>query len=207
MKNTYIVIGAVVVIAIVAFMFGNKKDKVVDMTPDTTASTVQLSDGTYTVNVEKSTIKWTGEYKSGASQEGLIALKEGSFMVASGEPFMGTFTFDVESLKAESNLVLENYLKGKEILDIDAYPTALFAISKVLPNPASGTTTGKYIIDGKLTVKGKTSSISFPATFSQNGKTIVADSSFALNRTEWGIDANKEIRNAVMIELHIEATK
>ncbi len=208
MKNSYIVIAVIVVVAILAFIFGTRKEEFSEPTETGVVNgSAILSDGAYKIDTTKSIIKWSGEYSSGAVEEGSVSLSEGGFMVASGEPFMGTFEIDVVSLEANSNLVLQNYLKGTEFLNVDEYPTATFAINKVLPNPVSGTTTGKYIIDGKLTIKEKTASVSFPATFSQNGNVITAESMFAVNRKEWGLDANKEIKDAIIINLYIEASK
>jgi polyisoprenoid-binding protein YceI len=209
MKNTYIIIGLVIVVAILAFVFGKKGSVVTPVTSDTdnAVTTVTLSDGTYTLDTEKSTLTIQTEYTNGATEEGTVMFTEGSVMVASGEPFVGTFALDATSLEVPGNLVLGNYLKGKEFLDVDTYPTATFAVNKIIPTPGSATTTGRYIVDGKLTIKDKTTSVSFPATFSQTGRRITADSSFAVNRAEWDLNGNKELKNPVLVELHIEASK
>jgi len=204
MKNTYITIAIIIIIAVLAFVFGSKKTS----TPETSmqATSTALTDGEYKVDAVASSIKWSIEYPSGATEEGTMDLKSGSLVLANGMPFSGNFDIDMATLKPDSNLVLENYLKAKNVLDVDNYPTSSFVVSKVLPNPVSGTTTGKFIFDGRFTVKDKTASVSFPVTFSQQGNRLTGVSSFALNKSEWGID-NKEIKNAVSLELHIELLK
>lgn len=170
-------------------------------------TSTSLTDGTYNLDIQKSSVKITGEYVKGPTEEATISFDSGSVMVASGQPFTGTFDVDLTTLTADSNLVFENYIKGRELLNVDENPTAVFIIRSVISAPNVATTTGKYIIEGKLTVKGVTNALSFPVTMSQDGRRIYADSSFAINRAEWGLDANTELRNAVLVDVHIEATR
>ena len=93
-------------------------------------------------------------------------------------------------------------------LDVDNYPVAKFSITRVLPNPVVGTTTGKYIVDGRLTIKNVEQPISFPITVKQVGNRIIGESSFALNKTLWGVTiGDKAIKDAVFVELYIEAVR
>ncbi len=206
MKNTYIIIGVILAIAVIAFALSSRKAEPLTPANQDLSSSTAVEDGRYVANVEGSSIKWTAEYSSGASEEGVVSLKSGFMVVASGEPLSGSFEIDMATLRPESNIVLENLLKAPNILDVEAYPITLFVISKVLPNPVSGTTTGKYIIEGKLTVKSRTNLVSFPVIFSKEAGKLVAVSSFALNKSEWGIE-NKEIKNEVLIYLRIEFSK
>jgi len=200
MKNTYIIITVVLVAAVLAFFFGSNESNAPVVVEEEGGAL--FNESNYSVDTSASSIKWTIEYSTGASEEGTVDLSSGSLVVAEGEPFAGEFLVDMASLHPDSNLVLENFLKAESVLDVDTYPTAKFVISKVLPNPVSGTSTGKYILDGKLTVKRKENPISFPVTFSKENGNLVAISTFALNKSEWGID-NKEIKNAVIVELNI----
>lgn len=195
------------VAVIIAFFLGNKK-AVLPATQDTGNSTFVLSDGTYKVDPSVSTIKWSGEYSTGSTEDGVVSLSSGTVSVVSGMPSTGNFQIDLDSITDSSgNTVFLNYLKAKDALAVDDYPMATFKINKVLPNPVSGTTTGKYIIDGLLTVKDKTDAISLPATITTTGNTLKADSYVAINLLDWGVKSTPLVGNSVIIEMHIEASK
>jgi polyisoprenoid-binding protein YceI len=105
--------------------------------------------------------------------------------------------------------VLENLIKAPNFLDVEKYPTAKLVINKVLPNPVVGTSTGKYIVDAKLTVKDVTEFVSFPITLTEEEGRLVGHSSFAINKALWGIKSpdNKPVKDAVSIDLHVEAVR
>ena len=208
MKNTYIIIGAVVIVAIIAFFVGSRDQVVSPVIINEEESTSMLSGGTYSVDLEKSYINWSGDYTNGSSQSGKVYLSSGSLSVANTEPSSGNFEIDIQSIKSEDNIVLDNYLKMPDFLDADNYPVAKFSITRILPNPVVGTTTGKYIVDGRLTIKNIEKPISFPIEVKQVGNRIIGHSSFALNRAEWEIKSgDKAIKNAFSVELYIEAVK
>ena len=208
MKTSYSVIAVVAVLVAAWFMFGRGEKLPEATSPEVMAgTTTKLTDGTYKLDLSKSSIKVTGEYLKGGTEEGVVSFASGSLMTASGQPFAGTFEVDLTTLTTEGNLVLENYVKGKELLDVDNHPTSTFVIRTITAAPNVATSTGKYIVEGKLTIKGNTQALSFPITVSQNGNRIYGHSNFAINRAEWGLDANNELRNAVLLDLHIEATK
>ena len=206
MKNTYIVIGVVVIVAILAFVLGSKKT-VAPTTNNTNGDTYSVSDGTYKIDTTKSSIKWSGEYNK-SSEDGSMAFSSGSLMVAAGAPSDLSYDIDLNSITDSSgNTVFVNYLKATTALNVDAYPDATFKINKIIANPTTGTSTGKYIIDGWLTIKNVTNDISFPATVSQNGNVVTLDSYFALNLKDWGVNAENLVGNSLVLEMHIEASR
>jgi polyisoprenoid-binding protein YceI len=211
MKNTYIVISVVIVVAVLAFVFGSKKPAIVKVDDVALSPGVDtaLTDGSYNIDASKSYIRWSADYTNGAMEEGEILPTTGFVAVVSGSPALGEFNIDMSTIKPDSNIVLENYMKAEGVLNIDRYPYSRFTVTRVLPNPTVSTTTGKYIVDGRLTIKDVTQAISFPITVSENGTRLTADSAFAINMAEWGVKSpvGVNLKEIISVKLHIEAVR
>lgn len=138
------------------------------------------------VNVETSTIKWTGA-KVGGSHYGLIQLKDGKLAMENGKLTGGSFTIDMtsmtnEDLSGEYQGKLVGHLKSDDFFAVDKYPTASFVITEAIPQG-----TGKYKITGDLTIKGITKSIKFPATVTENGNQYTASATITVDRSEYDV--------------------
>ena len=61
----------------------------------------------------------------------------------------------------------------------------------------------------ELTIKDVMQSISFPVILSEDAGRLIGDSTFAINKALWGIKSlgDKPVKDAVSIELHIEAVR
>ncbi len=92
--------------------------------------------------------------------------------------------FDVNSLYTDT-AKLTNHLKQPEFFDAKNYPKAKFVSSKV---EKSG---DGYTMTGKLTMRGKTREVSFPAKIDVSGGTLSLTSSFKINRHDWGVSYGK----------------
>lgn len=178
-----------------------------------TGSIGTFSDGTYTLDVQKSSVGWTGsktlikEY----FDKGVISFKEGSVVVTGGSIAAGSFIIDMKSLatlstgKGEGESALAGHLKSADFLDVEKYPIATVGIKKV----ADG------VVTADVTLKGITKEVSFPATISQDGKTLSGTASFTIDRTLWDIRygstkffgdlGNNVISDSVQIDLTLVA--
>jgi polyisoprenoid-binding protein YceI len=113
------------------------------------------------INTAKSTVTWTGN-KIGGSHTGGIKIKEGYFEVKNGVIVGGKALIDMNSmtctdLKDEGyNQKLIGHLKSDDFFGVEKYPTASFTITK-----PSKLKNGKATVTGTLTIKGKTSPITF----------------------------------------------
>lgn len=191
-------------VAILAFVFGSKDSMPQNVTTVTDSTT--LSDGSYGVDESASSVRWNGEYVKGPDISGTASLSSGTFVISGGVLTSGNFDIDVASVES-SNPALDLALKSADILSSEAYPHVSFEISSLSANPAQASSTNKYIVSGFLTVKGVKNGISFPITLIQSGNRLKGDSSFAINRADWGIVSHADVRNAVLLDLHLEATK
>lgn len=153
---------AIIAFALVAFSTGVEKKK---------------------VNVEKSTIKWTGEKLTG-SHEGTINLLEGYFEMENGKLTGGEFTADMTSINVTDLTAgngkekLEGHLNSDDFFGVKKYPTAKFVMTTVVEKSE-----GVYGVAGEMTIKGKTNPIAFD--LKMNGDTAMT--TLVIDRSKYDI--------------------
>ena len=158
------------------------------------AAAVMVS-GTYTVE-PSSVVEWVGKKPTG-QHTGTIGLQSGSLTIDNGK-VTGDFTIDMNSItvtditEADGKLDLEAHLKGtgKEdgadhFFNVKAYPTGTFKL----------TSFDGANVTGDLTLKGKTKTISFPATLTITDNEVTLESKpFEINRVDFGVNyASKSV--------------
>lgn len=129
---------------------------------------------TYTVDVEKSSITWIGRKVTG-EHTGKIKIASGKLIADAKTLKGGEFLFDMKTitctdLSGEYRDKLVGHLKSEDFFSVDKYPTAKFELLKIVPIAKN-----KATITGKLTIKGITQSISFPAVITISDKLVKAD--------------------------------
>lgn len=138
---------------------------------------------TYTVDVTKSSITWEGK-KFAGSHTGTVNLTSGTLSFNGKNLAEGGFIANMTTIKdADKNGGLENHLKADDFFGVAKFPAANFVIKKVDGSGANVNVTGD------LTIKGVTSSITFPATITWNAdKTVTASADkITIDRTKFGI--------------------
>ncbi|MBS3147884.1 YceI family protein [Candidatus Woesearchaeota archaeon] len=149
----------------------------------TDAKTVlQLADGMYVLNTQKSTLGWTASRIVGIPHVGTVSLREG-VLIAEKDSLWGDFTIDLNSIsESKNNSRFLTHVKSADFFDVETYPTSQFTI-----NSAEKTGTDSYSLTGELTIKDITREITFPATFLFEGDSLLANASFEINRLDWNI--------------------
>lgn len=136
-----------------------------------TISSLGLFAQTQKINTEKSTINWLGK-KIAGQHEGLINLKSGVLEEKSGKIISGSFVIDMTSITntdltdAGYNKKLVGHLKSDDFFGVEKFPTATLNITK-----ATKFSNGKASVTGKLTIKGKTETVTFDITKNKNSYT------------------------------------
>jgi polyisoprenoid-binding protein YceI len=116
------------------------------------------------VDVEKSTIKWTGK-KVGGSHEGEIKFKSGELEVKADKIVKGNFVVDMNTISntdlqdQEYNQKLVGHLKSDDFFGVAKYPTSTLTVKK-----STKFENGKATVTGDLTIKGKTEEVTFVVT-------------------------------------------
>ena len=95
---------------------------------------------------------------------------------------------------------------GKTWFDTKAFPTARFVTTAI--KPAGG---NRYDVSGQLSIKGKTQALTFPATFTAQGKAAVFEGAFTLRRADFSIGEGSWakfdiVANDVLVKFSIAAT-
>lgn len=137
----------------------------------------------YTVDTQKSTITWYGK-KFGGSHRGTVALTSGTLQFNGKKLIDGGFIADMPTLKDnDGNGGLERHLKSADFFGVDKFPAANFVVKKV---SGSG---NAFNITGDLTIKGITSSVSFPATvvWNADGTVSATAEKIVIDRTKYDI--------------------
>jgi hypothetical protein len=119
------------------------------------------------INLEDSKIQWTGNNASG-EQPGYAKLTGGELILDNTEIKGGSFTVDLNSINNKNS-------------------KARFEIKKVTKLPVTRTDQGEikftHKIEGELTIKGQTKTISFDASVNMlNGKVAASSESFRIDK-------------------------
>ncbi|MCC3160130.1 YceI family protein [Hymenobacter sp. 15J16-1T3B] len=156
-----------------------------------TAAVSKAAGDTYAVQPQLSTLGWVAKKVTG-QHNGTVALKDGQLQVKGNQITGGTFTFDVAALKIEDvtnegmNARLTTHLKSDDFFATEKFPTATFVISslKTTKPDAAG---NNAEVTGKLTIKGITQDIRFPAKVGVKDGVAAASGTATVDRTKFDI--------------------
>lgn len=182
MKKVFITLS---IISLLAVSCKEDKSKKVD-TKDAKEVIKTKADDAYKVYSSKLT--WKG-YKPSGSHEGTFNLKEGQLNFDGETLKGGKFTFDMTTIdvtdipKTDGNYPkLVGHLSSPDFFDTKQFPTGSFEITKVTKGDINST------VEGNLTLKGITKSITFPASIIKKGNEVTfMSSAIKVDRTDFGI--------------------
>ena len=161
----------------------------------------------YQITPQNSKIDFVGSKVTG-SEHGSFGNFSGQIDYAGApENSRVNFTIQMDSVQTDS-AGLDKHLKTADFFDVEKFPQATFVSTAIKAGGDKGAT---HTVTGNLTMHGATKSISFPATIAVTPDTASVDSSFSINRKDFGINyagaADNLIRAQVVLTLHIRATK
>ncbi len=139
----------------------------------------------------------------------------GSFTLADGKAEGGSLTveIDMDSVVADFKKPtpiwsdkLTGHLKSPDFFDVKTHPKATFVSTSVKAGGVDGK--GTHTIAGKLTIRGASKDVTFPATVAIDGGKIAAQAKFSINRKDFGIEypGKKDdlIRDGVVLDLNFK---
>ncbi len=141
----------------------------------------------FKANTKKSLIKWTGKKVTGV-HAGTVNLSSGNLEVEDGQIVGGEFDIDTRSIvvtdieDAETNAQFAGHLFSDDFFAVEKFPVAKFSIINVTPTDGNSSR-----IDGLLTIKGITHSLSFESTVELQENTILAVGEIIVDRTKYDI--------------------
>lgn len=154
--------------------------------------------------VVASDVNWWG-YKiaktEASSHNGKINLKSGNIVMKGNQVVGGTFVLDMTSINAtdlsgEYQTKLNNHLKNGDFFEADKFPTATYTITSLKKNSDK---VYNYIVNGNLTIKGKTNAVSFPAkiAYSKGVVSLVSDK-FTFDRQKFDVAYQSSMQDVLV---------
>lgn len=150
-------------------------------------------DTTYLVNVEKSIFYWIGRSLIGR-HHGSITLSGGEISVEQGQVVGGHLTLDMETIRdldlvdTSYNKLLVSHLNSDDFFDVGRFPTASFELDEAVHLPTATTGMPNYHVTGRLTIKGVSNKVEFPAIIApREDGGISAQAHFDIDRTKWRV--------------------
>jgi len=148
---------------------------------------------TFRADTRASEINWLGKKITGASHYGQILLKSGNLQLQGGTIKSGKFVIDMKSMSCEDetdprkNEKLIAHLSNEDFFAVAQHPEAVLEIFKLVPIAKAKEDEVNYFVFAKLSIRGKTNDIKFPARINLEKDLITANASFDIDRTQWDI--------------------
>lgn len=168
-----------------------------------------------TKKVVSSDVHWWG-YKvaktAASSHEGTVKVQSGDIVLKGNSIAIGTFVLDMTSinttdLSGERQEKLNSHLKNNDFFEVEKYPTAVYTITSV---KKSNNKDFPFMINGNLTVKGKTNMVSFPAKITNNKGTITIESDkFSWDRQKFDVTYKSAMQDVIIkddVDMTIKVT-
>ncbi|OQA09750.1 MAG: hypothetical protein BWY67_01271 [Bacteroidetes bacterium ADurb.Bin397] len=145
---------------------------------------------TYKVDAAKSKVEWYAEKVTG-KHNGIVTIKSGEVNNDHGK-LSGTFAIDMTSitvtdLEGGMKGKLEGHLKSDDFFSVEKNPTATFIMTSVAPLADVKAGAPNFNVTGKLTIKGITNDVTFPAMIRFEGNTMTAKGDVKIDRTKYDI--------------------
>ena len=170
----------------------------------------------YVIDTNQSIITWIGTSPT-SRHNGMIKIKEGTVSIIedtseTGEKVLtignAHIVIDMNAIKVldlqDDPLQMEklqNHLNSEDFFETDFYPEAEFDLISFEPIEKDTVEREEndftiidptHIMNGNLTIKGKTLNIEFPVKADFRNYRLEASAKFNINRTDWGINYKNE---------------
>ncbi|HKU74818.1 MAG TPA: YceI family protein [Pyrinomonadaceae bacterium] len=161
----------------------------------------------YVITPQNSKVEFTGSKVTG-KHDGAFQDFSGQIDYA-GNPEQSrvNITMKTDSLTTDTP-DLTKHLKTPDFFDVAKFPEASFVSTSIKPGGEKG---ASHTVTGNLTLHGVTKAVTFPATISVTPDVATVDSTFSINRKDFGINyagqADNLIRDDVVLKLTIKANK
>lgn len=170
----------------------------------------------YKVDTQKSKLVWLGKKVTG-EHTGTISLNSGTFLVEKERITGGKFEINMNSMTC-TDLTdpvyagkLIDHLKNDDFFSTEKFPTASFQIVNI------STKGNKAEVVGKMTIKGITKDIAFPAEIRMVDRSVIAVANIIINRIDYDVKYNsasifsnigdKAIDDMFNLQIQLVATK
>jgi polyisoprenoid-binding protein YceI len=148
---------------------------------------------------ENTKITWVGTKGAAGKHEGGFKTVKGAALVEGGALAKVEVEIDMDSLYSDDPK-LTAHLKAPDFFGVKTNPTSKFVSTRIEKSDKG------YTITGDLTMNGKTKEVSFPATVSTGAGAVKIDSSFSIDKREWGMTyGGGKIDDQVALKVAVDA--
>ena len=161
------------------------------------------------VSPENSKVLFTGSKVTGKHDGGFNRFT-GTIDLVGEKPQDSSVKIDIETASVFTDADgLTKHLQSGDFFEVEKFPKASFASTKIVPDAAKGA--NKFTVTGDLELRGVKKSVTFPATIVVSPSDVAVDSEFAINRKDFGIvyagKADDLIRDDVVIKLDLKTPR
>lgn len=217
MKRNVIFI-SLAISAFTCFYACNPSEKKAEETQTETTSKEGIEGAViYAVDPAQSELKWKGTKVTGEHfgtikvQEGTLAVKDEALVGGEVKIDMNTIVvLDIEDSTYNANLT--GHLKNEDFFNVENHAVSTLEITDI--KAGEGTS---QVVTAKLTIKGITNEVSFPADITISEDKVSAKGTAVIDRTLWEIKygsgkffeglGDKMIHDQFQLEFNIEAVK
>ncbi|MFM8917862.1 MAG: YceI family protein, partial [Bacteroidota bacterium] len=90
-------------------------------------------------------------------------------------------------LEGGSKAKLEGHLKSDDFFAVKNHPTATFEISSMTPISGAKAGAPNFTVTGKMTIKGITKDMNFPASVNFSGSNMIATADVVIDRSKFDV--------------------
>ena len=184
-------------------------DKSKAVTGEATSATPQSSTQgvKYLITPQNSKIEFVASKVTGSHNGSFKDFSGAIDYVGQPEKSRVNVTIKMSSVSTDTD-DLTKHLQTPDFFDVAKFPQATFESTEIKPGGEKG---ASHTVTGNFQLHGITKSITFPATIAVTSEVATVDSTFSINRKDFGVNyagmANNAIRDQVVMTLHIRATK
>ena len=151
------------------------------------AANVKREKSAFEIDTKASKVNWTAKKVTG-EHTGYLSVGNGTVTVENNNLVGAQVNMDLNTIvctdltDAEWNKKLIGHLKSEDFFSVEKYPMANSEITSLKPAGK-----GTYNVNGKLTIKGITNEIVFPANVTIENGIVKALGTAKIDRTKWDI--------------------
>ncbi|OXA88412.1 hypothetical protein B0A66_15810 [Flavobacterium hercynium] len=168
------------------------------------------------IDTKQSVITWKGSNLVGSnSHTGYIYISQGELIVKNGQLMGGKAEVDMNTIEDEDHgkdNTLVNHLKDPDFFDVKKFPFSTIVLDK-----ATSINGENKKVKGKLTIKGITHPVSFPAKIEVKDEIVKMSGKLVIDRTKWDVRyksgkfyallADQTISDSIAFDIKIVAKK
>jgi polyisoprenoid-binding protein YceI len=183
------------------------KSKAVTREASSASPQTNVAGEKYSITPQNSKIEFVGSKVNG-SHFGSFKQFSGTVEYA-GQPEKSrvNITIDMNSVTTDAD-GLTKHLQTPDFFDVAKFPQATFTSTEIKPGGEKG---ASHTVTGNLQLHGVTKSVTFPATIAVAPDGVTVQSTFAINRKDFGINyagaADNLIRDDVVLTLNVKGEK